>query len=405
MEMGEMKKKDLFGDDNQAINQDDFGEMFRATLAPSRIKVGDVITGEILSIGKEEAFISTGTPTDGAIPLSELLNDKKELEFKVGDKVEVRVLRLREGEILLRRDNSKAAAAGLDSLEDAFDMELPIEGRVLEVVKGGFRVQVMGAKAFCPVSQMDLRAGTAAETHVGKTYEFIITQFEQKGRNLVVSRRKWLEQQKAEAEGEFLGKAKTGEIFMGEIVRLEKFGAFVRLDNGIEGLIPISEIAWGRVASPADVVTIGQKVSVLLLKVEEVEGRLRSSFSLKQAGGEGDPWLKVTTEFPVGRILTGVVDKKENFGLFVQLAPGVNGLLPRSKWRDSVEANQYEAKKKGDPISVMIDQIQFEEKRLTLGLPSEKEDLEWKTHHATAGKKSLGTFGELFAEAAKSQKK
>lgn len=394
-----MKKKDLFGDD-VATEGEDFESMLNQSLSVSRRKVGEVFKGEILSIGKESSFVSTGTPTDGSIPTLELMGPDKVLQFKVGDLLEVRVLRVREGEMLLRREDAKGAAAGFESIEDAFDMELPVEGKVLEVVKGGYRVQIGNAKAFCPISQMDLRPGTDSSAHVGQKYEFLITQFEEKGRNIVVSRRRHLEQQKVESEGQFLQTAKPGDQFTGTITRLEKFGAFVALDNGLEGLIPISEMAWGRVASPADVVSVGQKVPIALIKAEEQGDRLRMSFSMKQASGEGDPWLKVTAQYPVGTMVKGTVEKKETFGLFVSLAPGISGLLPRSKWRDSGEAQTYENKKKGDSIDVMVAQIQFEEKRLTLGLPGEQEDQEWRTHvqgPVNPGK-GLGTFGDLLKD-------
>jgi small subunit ribosomal protein S1 len=395
-----MSKKDLFGDELTSTGEMDFETMLNQSMVVARRRVGDVFIGEILSIGKEEAFVSTGTPTDGAVPVAELLDENKKLAFKVGDKIEVRVLRVRESEIFLRREDAKSGAAEVDSLEDAFDMELPVEGRVLEVIKGGYRVSIGNVKAFCPVSQMDLRPGADAASHVGQKYEFIITQYDSKARNIVVSRRKWLEQQKAESEGEFLTKAKPGDLHSGTITRLEKFGAFVAIDGGLEGLIPISELAWGRVASPADVVSLGQKVQVLLLKAEEQDGRLRLSFSLKQAGGEGDPWMKVTQMFPVGTIVSGTVEKKEAFGLFINLAPGISGLMPRSKWRDHVDGQAFENKKKGDVLQVMVDQIQFEEKKLTLAPPGDRDDSDWKAHAATSSSsKGLGTLGDLLKNA------
>ena len=396
-----MSKKDLFGDEVET-GKNDFESMLNSSMSVTRRRVGDTFNGEILSIGKEQAFVSTGTPTDGAIPTLELLGPDKVLAFKVGDVIEVRVLRVREGEIFLHRVDAKSSAANVDDLEDAYDMELPVEGKVLEVIKGGYRVGLQGnVKAFCPVSQMDLRPGTDAATHVNQKYEFIISQYDPKGRNVVVSRRRFLEAQRVESEGEFLTKAKPGDMYLGSIARLEKFGAFITLENGLDGLIPISELAWGRVASPADVVSIGQKVQVLLLRAEEQDGRLRLSFSLKQAGGEGDPWSKVIQSFPVGTITKGTVEKKETFGLFISLAPGISGLMPRSKWRDHVDGAQFENKKRGDIIDVMIDQIQFEEKKLTLAPPGDRDSVDWQSHSgASQSGKGLGTFGDLLKNAA-----
>ncbi len=402
-----MSKKDLFGDDIEKTGgAAEFAALLNRSLTANRsLKAGDTFNGEILSIGKEEAFVSTGSPVDGAIPLSELLDDKKQVKYKVGEVIEVQVVRVREGEILLRRKNSSAASEDIESLEDAFDMELPIEGRVTEAVKGGFRVAIHNKQAFCPISQMDLRGGHDPTEYIGKKFDFIITQFDERGRNLVVSRRKILELQRAESEGEFLEKHQLGEILHGTITRLEKFGAFCRLqDSGVEGLIPISELAWGRIGDPSEVVSIGQAVDVQLLRVVEEGDRMKVSFSLKQAGGEGDPWTLVTERFPVGSVSEGTIERKETYGLFVNLAPGITGLMPKSKWRDRIDGSQYENRKKGEKIKVQIDEIKFEEKRLTLAPPNEDRDESWRTHTSAAKGQGMGTMADLFKDFKPSKK-
>ncbi len=395
-----MSKKDLFGDDIQGETREDFERMLADSMGPGRrLRAGDSLKGEILSIGKEEAFISTGTSVDGALPVRELLDDKKELKYKVGDIIDVKVVRAREGEILLKRAGSMTAAEGMDNLEDAFDMELPIEGRVLEAVKGGFRVQIQGQKAFCPISQIDAKFVNDPAPYVGQKFEFIITQFEENGRNIVVSRRKILDLLRAENEGEFLNRHRAGDIMSGEVTRLEKYGAFVRLENGLEGLVPISELAWGRIGDPSEIVHIGQKVQTALIRATEDDGRLKISLSLKQAGGEGDPWMKVVEKYPVGTIIEGKVERKESYGLFVNLAPGITGLMPRSKWRDVIDGNQYDNKKKGDTVLVQVDEIDFENKKLTLIPPQEQVDMGWRQHQKTSSPgKGLGTFGDLLKD-------
>jgi small subunit ribosomal protein S1 len=391
-----MSKKDIFGDESSSGQENDFGAMLERSLQTKRVSVGDSIRGEILSIGKTEAFISTGTPVDGAIPLLELLDEQKQLKYKVGDIIEVKVVRMREGEILLRRKDSTASSEHLESLEDAFDMEIPVEGTVIEQVKGGFRVKVQGKLCFCPISQMDSRsAAQEPAEYIGKKYEFIITQFENGGRNIVVSRRKVLDLKKAEFEGEFMEKRKPGDLLSGRISRLEKYGAFVTLEGGVEALIPISELAWGRIQHPSDVVKIGQDVSVSLLRTLEEDGRLKISVSFKQAGGEADPWVQVTQKYPVGTIAEGTVERKETYGFFVALEPGISGLLPRSKWRDRTDGQQYENKKRGDKITVQIDEIQYAEHRLTFGPPDENRDESWRSHAGQATKSGLGTLGDL----------
>ncbi len=393
-----MSKKDIFGDD-VSENKTDFADLFEQSLgrAGRQFQVGDNFTAEILSIGQEEAFLSTGGSQDAIILKSDLLDENKNLKYKVGDSIEVSVIRVRDGEVRVTRKGSRKAATELDSLQDAFDMELPVEGRVLEAVKGGFRIEIQGRRTFCPISQIDISFVQSGEEFIGKKYEFLITQLDESGRNIVVSRRKLLELQKAESEGAWMQTHKVGEVVPGVVTRLESFGAFVKLEDGVEGLVHISEIGFVRIKHPSESLAVGEHVQVKILKIEEQDTRLKISLSIKQAGGLGDPWLQVPQQFPVGAVIDGTVEKKESFGIFVNLTPGVSGLLPRSKWRDSVEASQYESKKRGDTLKVRVDQIQFEERKLTLGLPTLEEDESWKSH--SQGSSQFGSLAAAFEKA------
>jgi small subunit ribosomal protein S1 len=277
-----------------------------------------------------------------------------------------------------------------------------VKGKVTEAVKGGYRVEIQGKRAFCPFSQIDHRANPDPATYLDKTFDFIITQYDP--RNLVVSRRKLLDLQRAEGEGAFMLSKKPGDRLSGMITKIENFGAFCRLDDGVEGLIPISELAWGRVANPAEVVRVGQNVQVILMRVSEENDRLRVSLSLKQAGDDGDPWLKVSENFPVGKIIEGTVERRENYGLFVNIAPGITGLMPRSKWRDHTEAASFERRARGDKMPVMVSEINFEEHKLTLSPPADLDDGAWRSHAAAAPGSSakstgMGSFADLFANA------
>ena len=391
-----MSKKDIFGDEIETKKDlESFEQLFAQSEQNlnRRLAVGDQINAEILSIGKEEGFVSTGTPTDALIFTRDLLDENKQVKYNVGDKLDVVVISIRHGEVRVARKGSTAAAAMTDSLEDAFDMELPVEGRVTETCNGGFRVSVLGKTAFCPISQIDLKFASDANEFVGKKYEFMITQYDKKGRNIVVSRRKVLELQRAENEGAFMQKHEMGALLTGRVSRVEKFGAFVEIEPGIDGLIHVSELSWSRVHDAHEVVSVGQTVQVRLLKVEELDGKLKISLSLKQADGEGNPWMSVPTKFPVGTVVNGKVEKKETFGLFVSIAPGITGLLPKSKWRDSTEASQYENKKRGDDITVQVDQILFEDKKISLRIPGEAEDNSWQQHTASKGT-GFGSLGD-----------
>ena len=193
------KKIDMFGDDVNSTQSQDFASMLEMSERGQmkNLRTGDSFRGEILSINRESVFVSTGTPTDGSLPVTEILDEQKLPKFKTGDIIDVVVVRMKGDEILLRYKGAKGSSADVDSLEDAFDMELPVDGKVLEVVKGGFRVQIQGVKAFCPVSQMDMRTSTDTSQYIGNKYTFLITQYESQGRNIVVSRRRILEIEKA----------------------------------------------------------------------------------------------------------------------------------------------------------------------------------------------------------------
>jgi len=398
-----MKKQtpDLFDDVTPKESQD-FAAMFEQSLtkATRQLHVGDQVRGEILTIGKTESFVSTGTTQDAVILTKDLQDEKGELKFKVGDVIDISIVRVNADGIRATRKGSRSAPAEMDSLEDAFDMELPVEGKVTEAVNGGFRVSIQGQTAFCPISQLETRHIKDAAEFVGKKYEFLITQFDPRGRNIVVSRRKLLDLQKAENEGAWMDEHKVGDIVNGTVTRVENYGAFVEVAAGVEGLVHVSEIGFTRLKHAADGVSVGTPVQVKILKVEEAEGRLKISLSIKQAGGVEDPWVQIPQKYPAGTILNGIVEKREAYGLFINIIPGVNGLLPKSKWRDVADSKPFENAKPGDILKVRVDEIKYEERKVSLGLATEEADESWREH-----KNSTQGFGALSAAFAKAGKK
>jgi small subunit ribosomal protein S1 len=393
-----MKKNstDIFGDENAADESTQFAELFNQAAFGSgrKAKPGDKFKGEILSIGKEEVIVSIGPGMDASLPTQDIKDSNGVMKYKKHDHIEVVVIKSTENETRLALASSKSAVSGLEELEDAFDMELPIEGKVIEAVKGGFRVKVMGKMAFCPVSQIDLNYVADLTPFVGQTYEFVITQMADKG-NVVVSRRKVLEMQRVETEGEFIKSAKVGDIVEAKVTRLENFGAFVEVKKGVEGLVHISEIGWSRIKHPSEMLAVGAMVRVKILKIEDEGDRMKLSLSIKQGGGEMDPWSNLSETFPVGKQIEGTIEKKEPFGLFVNIAPGITGLLPKSKFSDSIEGKSIDAKKKGDKIKVQIMQIMKDERRLSLGLPGEEQDETWKEHNSSSTS-GFGTLADAF---------
>jgi small subunit ribosomal protein S1 len=366
--------KDIFGDDIKKEDRDEFTEMLAQSEKSigKKLSVGEKITAaEILSIGKEESFVATGTTVDALLLTKELFDNEGKLAYKVGDRIDVFVSQLKKGEIQVSRKSTGGNEA--DSLEDAFDCMLAVEGRVSEVCNGGFRVVLMGKTAFCPVSQMDSKPITDQQSYVGRKFEFLITKYEQGGRNIVVSRRKLLDQQKEEAEAIFAEDHKPGDILNGVINRIEKFGAFVDLGPGLDGLIHISEVSWSRLENPSEVLSIGQQVTVKLLKVETVDGRSKISLSLKQAGEE--PWTAHKGEFKVGDMVKGKVTNLLKFGAFVQIKPGIEGLVPLSEMSYTKRVNRpEEVVTAGETIKVLIKEINPIDKKILLSIRDAEGD-------------------------------
>jgi small subunit ribosomal protein S1 len=339
-----------------------------------KLAVGDKIRGEILVVGKEEIFVSTGGSgmnSDGVVPRRDLLDAEGNFHHKVGDTLELYVTQVRGSSLFLSpKPTSKNIA---EDLEDAFDMMLPVEGRVAEVCKGGVRVSIRGKMAFCPISQLDSARVESADEYIGRKMEFRITQFSEGGRNIVVSHRKFLDEQRQLSEGAFAEERQVGDIVPGKVKRIETFGAFVEVAPGIDGLLHISELSWSRVAHPQEVVQVGQDVRVKILKKESIEGRLKLSLSLKQVGPE--PWEGLSSQLKEGQIVPGKVTRCVKFGAFVELMPGVEGLIPLAEMshvKRVVRSDEFV--KEGEMVTVMIKEIHPDTKRISLSLRAAGED-------------------------------
>lgn len=383
-------------------NSDEFARMLGESFAgrsEKKLKVGDRIRGKILVLGKEDVYVSTGTRHDGVVARRDLLDAEGNCPYKVDDSIDLYVTVVRGTEIRLSKNATDRNLA--EDLEDAFDKMMPIPGRIVEVCNGGVRVNIKGKLAFCPISQIDTQRVENAEDYVGKSFDFRITQFTEGGRNIVVSRRKLLEEERELGTVTFLEEHGNGDVVQGKVVRLEKFGAFVELAPGIDGLVHISEIAWSRIGDPSEVLQPGQPVSVKILKREIIDGRAKISLSIKQAApkessagadagtpGVADPWAK----FTVGQVLAGKINRKELYGLFVQLEPGVTGLLHKSRMQEHPEV-AFEKLKVGDTVTVQIGEIRAAERQISLTVPRDPSEDEWRTHRQESAP-SFGTLGD-----------
>jgi small subunit ribosomal protein S1 len=371
-----------------------------------RLKVGDKIKGKILILGREDVYLTTGTRFDGVLSRRELNDADGNCSYKEGDILEIYVTMVKGNEIKLSKNPTDRNMA--EDLISAYRDNLAIQGRIVEVCKGGVRVNIKGKMAFCPISQIDSKHIETAEEYVGRSFDFKITEISEGGKNIVVSRRKLLDTEREAGTAHFLSETKDGDVVTGRVTRLETFGAFVELAPGVEGLVHISEISWNRIGAPSEVLTPGQDVTVKLLKRELLNGRAKLSLSIKQITPREEQEKKVQTEkneafqkFSIGQTFNGKVTRKEPYGLFIQIEPGVNGLLHKSRTETNREF-QFDKIRVGDSINVQIVEIKSQEKQIALGLPGDESENDWKNYKPANTTASLGTLaGAMQAALAK----
>ena len=460
---------------SETHEEENFADLFESYLPEqNNIQIGDKIKGEIIAVGDKNIFINTGTKTDGVVEKSELLNNDNELECQAGDVLDLYVVSITDGEIRLSK--SISGAGGDRLLQDAYRNRIPVEGKVTEACKGGFRVSIMKKTAFCPISQIDTRYVENQEEYIDSTFDFLISKFEERGKNIVVSRRELLKLEQEAAKKEFFETAKKGDIIDGTVNTIMPYGVFVEIVPGLEGLIHISELSWTRIGHPdemlkindsikaeildinletskislsakqvtsdpwdtvheqfkngdktngkvtrcadfgafveiapgieglvhvsemsylkrvhraEDMVSPGDVISVTIKEVDSIKKRI--SLSMKDA--EGDPWVNIDQKYAIGKIYSGRIEKKEQFGYFINLEPGVVGLLPKSKINSAPNASEIEKLKIDEIIAVKVEEIHADTRKITLGIEGSGDD--WKKFTPKSQPSTSGAFGDL----------
>jgi len=449
----------------------------------AEISIGDKIRGKIISIGKDAVFVDTGTKIDGVVDKAELMEENRQLEVKEGDILELYVVAVTDDEIRLSR--ALSGIGGVQLLKEAYEKAVPVEGKITETCKGGFRVDVLQRRAFCPVSQVDINFVENPSDFVGQTFEFLITTFEEKGKNIVLSRRALLAKEQEKSRKTFYETLNVDSVMEGCVTRTMPYGAFVQLSAGVEGMVHVSELSWSKIAKPEDVVKVGEKVRVKVISIapDKKPGMLKIGLSMKQlsedpwdqadrhfhegdkitgkitrcanfgafvevapgieglvhisemsytkrilkpedvvtAGqtvavtvkevdmqkrrlslsirdAEGDPWLDVAEKYAVGQTLEGIVEKKEKFGFFINLEPGITGLLPKSKLSRSPKLSEIEKLKEGDSIPVIIDAVNQDARKITLAPGNTEDEQNWQKFSDDAAF-SMGSLGEKLKKA------
>ncbi|HJL16875.1 MAG TPA: S1 RNA-binding domain-containing protein [Sandaracinaceae bacterium LLY-WYZ-13_1] len=350
-------------------DQESFADLFAAESMPGgrakRLSVGDEVDGVVAHVGADEVFVDLDAKQQGWFDKADLRDDEGQLRVKPGDPITGTVLAVERGSGQVKLGSSLGRDADAEQLAVAAEQGLPVEGKITGLNKGGAEVQIAGRRGFCPMSQLDARFVEDPESFVGQTWSFLVVEL--KDRDVVLSRRKLLERQAAAAREEVLETLKEGATLRGRVTQIRDFGAFVDL-GGLDGLVPVRELSHDRVQRPEDVVGVGDVVEVKVLRLEQEKGRPKITLSLKALAA--DPWEGIDAVAPVGQVVAGQVTRLAEFGAFVRLAAGVEGLLHVSELGARVKhpGDQLEV---GQQLLVAVRDVDRERKRISLALAAE----------------------------------
>jgi small subunit ribosomal protein S1 len=342
--------------------EEDFAAMFEASERARRVTKGQIIDGMVVAIGEESALVDVGGKSEAAIDVAELKDEAGQLEVKVGDRIKAMVVST-AGELKLSRRLALGAATAAQ-LEDAFHSRLPVEGKVERAVKGGYEVRIARQRAFCPVSQIDTARDTEPAQHESRVYKFRIIEYKEGGRNIVVSRRVLLEEEQRASADEVRKSIVEGAVVTGRVVSVRDFGAFIDLGGGVQGLLHVSEMAWERVPDARQFVKSGDEITVKVLRVDADKQKI--SLGLKQLAG--DPWSRAAETYKAGQLRTGRVTRVADFGPFVELEPGIDGLVPLSESGVARDADVKKAFRVGAELQVVILDVDAPARRIRLSV-------------------------------------
>jgi small subunit ribosomal protein S1 len=375
-----------------------FAELFeRSEQSLAKLKPGAIVIGTVVEIRSDAVVINAGLKSEGIVPIEQFRNERGELEVAVGDEVKVALDALEDGfgETRLSREKAKRALVW-DELEEAHENNATVTGRISGKVKGGFTVDIKDVRAFLPGSLVDVRPVRDPVYLEGKELEFKIIKLDRKRNNVVVSRRAVVESEFSEEREKLLERLQEGAIIKGVVKNLTDYGAFVDL-GGIDGLLHITDMAWKRVRHPSEVVNVGDELEVRVLRFDRERNRV--SLGLKQLGE--DPWVNISRRYPTGTRLFGKVSNVTDYGCFVEIEPGVEGLVHVSEmdWTNK-NVNPSKLVQVGDEVEVMVLDVDEERRRISLGVKQTQSNpweafaaLHKKNDRVSGQIKSITDFG------------
>jgi small subunit ribosomal protein S1 len=351
-----------------------FAQLFEQSPASQRLKPGTILMGRVVEVGPDMVIVNVGLKSEAVIPAEQFRNEKGELEVSAGDEVEVALDSVEDGsgETRLSREKAKRARTWT-RLEKAFEAAEIVSGMITGRVKGGFTVEIDNVRAFLPGSLVDVRPVRDPSYLEGKALEFKVIKLDQKRNNVVVSRRAVVEQEYSAERNALLDNLQEGSVVKGTVKNLTDYGAFVDL-GGIDGLLHITDMAWKRVKHPSEVVKVGDEIEVRILKFDRERSRV--SLGLKQLGA--DPWANIARRYPPNTRLFGKVTNIADYGCFVEIEEGVEGLVHVSEmdWTNK-NVNPAKVVHIGEEVEVMVLDIDEERRRISLGLKQCKAN-PWK---------------------------
>jgi small subunit ribosomal protein S1 len=348
--------------EQEMTKEEDFAELVESSF--HKVQEGEVVTGMVVQVTAEHVMIDVGSKSEGQIPIEQFLDENGSLTVSVGDEVQVFLEDTEESSGQVRISKSKADKIRIwDEIAEVCETEKTISGKVISRVKGGLQVDI-GVAAFLPGSQVDLRPVRNFEKYIGETFEFNVLKYNRKRGNIVLSRRPLLEKSKQQKKDLILNALEGSGVFTGTVKNITDYGAFVDL-GGIDGLLHITDMSWGRINHPADILKVGDQIQVKVLKFDQDKERV--SLGLKQT--QADPWENVEDHYPVGAKLTGKVVSITDYGVFVELDKGVEGLVHISEmaWTKKPR-HPSKMVQVSEEVEVMVLNVDKEQKRISLGI-------------------------------------
>lgn len=351
----------------QPDSSDDFAKMMEAYgEQQADLRKGSIVEGKIISIGEKDVFVSIeGCRCEGAFPTEEIRDDEGNVKFQVGDNIAVQVISSPHTDSTINLSYRQARRKdAIRQLRVAFTEGTSVDGTITEAVKGGLKVDIQGAEAFLPASQIEMGYVENTADYVGRTERFRILKFDPRRNKLVISRRVILEEERAQRKEEVWKTLEIGKIVHGRVARIAGYGVFVDL-GGVEGLIHISNLSWDKVKKPSELVKVGQEIDVQVIELDSEKERI--GLGLKQM--MDDPWITVGERYAKDQQVNGVVEKLETFGAFVKLEPGVTALIPISEmsWTRRID-HPSEILKVGEKVDAVVLRVDTNERKISISL-------------------------------------